>query len=145
VVSGGLTDPVRFYVDANALGLARVLASLRVDVTYPGDPGGIVRKRERPACPITSTDLPDVAWLRVVAQHGWAIITRDKRITSRPEELEAVRMHEAKLFVITSGERLTVWHMLEIVVSQWRKIEELAQMPGPLIYTVTRTSIRKIA
>jgi hypothetical protein len=31
---------VRYYIDADILGLARVLAALRPDVTYPGDPGG---------------------------------------------------------------------------------------------------------
>lgn len=35
---------VRFYVDADLLGLARVLAGLRPDVTYPGDPGAVVHK-----------------------------------------------------------------------------------------------------
>jgi hypothetical protein len=31
---------VRFYVDADVLGLAKVLAAIRPDVTDPGDPGG---------------------------------------------------------------------------------------------------------
>jgi hypothetical protein len=30
---------VRFYVDADLLGLGKILGSLRNDVTYPGDPG----------------------------------------------------------------------------------------------------------
>jgi hypothetical protein len=30
---------VRFYVDADILGLGKLLGSLRNDVTYPGDPG----------------------------------------------------------------------------------------------------------
>ena len=29
----------RFYVDADLLGLGHVLAGLRPDTTYPGDPG----------------------------------------------------------------------------------------------------------
>jgi hypothetical protein len=29
---------VRFYVDADILGLGKILGSLRNDVTYPGDP-----------------------------------------------------------------------------------------------------------
>ena len=37
---------VDFYVDADVLGLARVLARLRSDVTYPGDPGAEIHKRE---------------------------------------------------------------------------------------------------
>lgn len=50
---------VRYYVDADTLGLAHVLAQIRPDVTSPGDPGGEVRKRRRPSSPITSTDIPD--------------------------------------------------------------------------------------
>src|SRR5712691_1789865 len=48
---------VRFYVDADVLGLAKVLAGLRTDVTYPGDPGGPVKGgRVRPACPVAESD-----------------------------------------------------------------------------------------
>ena len=46
--------PVRFYVDADLLGLAKILAGARSDVTYPGDPGGVCRDRStRPPCPVT--------------------------------------------------------------------------------------------
>jgi hypothetical protein len=31
---------VQFYVDADLLGLAKMLVQVRADVTYPGDPGG---------------------------------------------------------------------------------------------------------
>jgi hypothetical protein len=39
---------VRFYVDADILGLGRILAGLRPDVTYPGDPGTVLFKKQRP-------------------------------------------------------------------------------------------------
>ena len=42
---------VRFYLDADVLGLARVLGGLRNDVTYPGDPG-IDRLHGRTARPV---------------------------------------------------------------------------------------------
>jgi hypothetical protein len=61
---------VRFYFDADILGLAKVVAALRPDVTYPGDQGGIVHRRARPACPITSTDIDDTVWIPTTAQHG---------------------------------------------------------------------------
>jgi hypothetical protein len=31
---------VRYYIDADLLGLAKILVQIRTDVTYPGDPGG---------------------------------------------------------------------------------------------------------
>jgi hypothetical protein len=33
---------VRIYVDADVLGLGKILADLRNDVTYPGDPGAVI-------------------------------------------------------------------------------------------------------
>jgi hypothetical protein len=51
---------VRYYVDADTIGLAKVLLQVRGDVTYPGDPGGRWRDgRYRPACVITSTAVRD--------------------------------------------------------------------------------------
>lgn len=58
---------VRFYVDADILGLAKVMALLRWDLTYPGDPGGTVKRHARPACPIATTDVDDDQWIPVVA------------------------------------------------------------------------------
>jgi hypothetical protein len=43
---------VRFYFDADVLGLAKTVVTLRSDVTYPGDPG-VVHRRERPACALS--------------------------------------------------------------------------------------------
>ena len=42
---------VRFYVDADILGLGKILGSLRNDVTYPGDRGAVIYKRRREPCP----------------------------------------------------------------------------------------------
>lgn len=142
----GIARPaeVRFYLDADVLGLAKVLASLRPDVTYPGDAGGIVRQRARPPCPITTTDLDDDVWIPIVAARGWAIITRDRSIQRKPAEIQAVRDTGAKMFVLTSPEQLTVWDQLEIVMSQWRRIERHADRPGPYIYAVRRTSLRQV-
>jgi hypothetical protein len=33
---------VRIYVDADIIGLGKIIASLRNDVTYPGDPGAVI-------------------------------------------------------------------------------------------------------
>jgi len=77
---------VRFYFDADILGLAKILVQVRADVTYPGDPGGTMHRRARPPCPITSTDVKDDVWIPQVAKLGWLIITRDSRIASNRAE-----------------------------------------------------------
>lgn len=81
---------VRFYFDADVLGLAKVVASLRSDATFPGDEGAMVHKRQRPACPIANPTTDEV-WIPEVAELGWLIVTRDSRIQDHPAEIEAVR------------------------------------------------------
>jgi hypothetical protein len=36
---------LQYYIDADLLGLAKILVDLRPDVTYPGDPGGMTRNK----------------------------------------------------------------------------------------------------
>ncbi len=49
------------------------------------------------------------------------------------------------MVVLSSADATTVWAQLEVVMTQWRRIEDLANLPGPFIYTATRTLLRKIA
>lgn len=70
--AGGVrTASVRFYFDADILGLGKLLATLRSDVTYPGDPGGVLHKSRRPPCPITTSHTRDLDLSPVVARARW--------------------------------------------------------------------------
>jgi hypothetical protein len=138
--------PVRFYVDADVLGLAKVLVQPGAQVTYPGDPGGLVRSgRVRPPCPIKTTDTPDTVWIPEVARRGWVIITRDRHIQDHKAEIDAVRISEAKMVVLAGDEARDTFHQLEILMCQWRRILPLCDEGGPLICVVTRTSFRLLA
>jgi len=135
--------PIRFYVDADLLGVAKLLVTVRADVTFPGDPGAVgVDGIPRPACPIAPGAL-DTVWIPEVAGLGWVTITRDRHVQSRPAERQAVVDHKARLVTLDSRHALSKWGQLEIIVSQWRALEELAELPGPWIYTITRTTRRK--
>jgi PIN like domain len=84
--------PVQFYLDADVLGLAKILVQVRGDVTYPGDPGGPVKGgRVRPACTIKDTATRDSVWIPETARQGWFIITRDPADSERRAEIDAVR------------------------------------------------------
>jgi hypothetical protein len=135
---------VRFYIDADVLGLAKVLVSLRSDVTYPGDPGGVLRRRQRPACPITNPDTPDEIWIPITASHGWLIITRDGRIQRHRAEIDAVRTSGARMIALAGEEAIGTWQQLEVVMGQWRAIERCLAEPGPFIFTATRTTLRPV-
>lgn len=136
---------VRFYFDADVLGLAKIVANLRPDFTYPGDPGGIVHKRQRSACPVTKPATLDQDWIPVVAEQGWLIVTRDSRIQERRAEITAVRDAGARLVALAGKEATGTWAQLEVVMSRWRDIEALLDKPAPLVATATRTSLKLIS
>jgi len=145
-VTGGPAKPatVRFYFDADVLGLAKKVAELRSDVTYPGDAGGIVHRRQRPPCPITSTATLDTVWIAEVARRGWLIVTRDSRIQHHRAELAAVREHDARMVALAGDEAVGTWNQLEVLMCQWRAIEALLNEPAPFVYRATRTTLRAV-
>lgn len=135
---------VRFYCDADILGLAKLLVQVRNDVTYPGDPGGVVHKRERPACVITNPATLDEDWIPEVARQGWLMITRDSHIQDRRAEIAAVREHGARMVALAGRDAVGTWAQLEVFMSQWRAIDRCAGEPGPFIYSATRTTFRSV-
>jgi PIN like domain len=135
---------VRFYFDADVLGLAKALVALRSDMTYPGDPGGVVHKRKRPACPIESPRVPDTEWIPEVARRDWLIVTRDSRIQEHRAEIEAVRDYGARMIALAGREARGVWTQLEVFMTQWRAIERTLDEDGPFIYSATRTTLRAV-
>jgi hypothetical protein len=135
---------VRFYVDADVLGLGKLLADLRNDLTYPGDPGAVIHKRQRPPCPITSPDILDTDWIPQVAARGWLIITRDSMITQNRNEITAVRENNAKMVALNQRDAQTKWGQLEVFMTQWRRIEALTAEPGPFIWRTSRTAMTSI-
>lgn len=117
---------VRFYLDADVLGLAHVVAGLRNDATYPGDPGAVIKRRQRPPCPVTDPATRDDVWISEVASRGWLIITRDSRIQQQPAELAAVKANNARMVALSGDEARGTWQQLEVLMRHWREIEALA-------------------
>jgi hypothetical protein len=134
---------VRIYVDQDLLGLAKILGSLRYDLTFPGDGGAVIHKRARPASPIPE-GADDLVWIPRVASEGWLIISRDRSIQDSLSELTAVRDNSAKMICLTGEASKNKWSQLEAVMSQWDSIEPLIERNGPFIYKVTRSSFRPV-
>jgi hypothetical protein len=79
-----------------------------------------------------------------VAEQGWLIITRDSHIRQHRAEIRAVMDHGAKMVALASEDAGNTWSQLEVVMTQWREIEKLVDLPGPFVYTAHRTSLTKI-
>jgi hypothetical protein len=134
---------IRFYLDADLIGLAKLLTTVRSDVTYPGDLGGTgIDGLTRTSCAI-ATSTKDMDWIPIVSSSGWVVITRDRHMQHRPHELSAIKANDARIVTLDPRHALNKWCQLEIVVSQWRNIEDLAGTGGPWIYTASRTGLRQ--
>lgn len=128
----------RFYVDADILGLAKLLVQVRHDVTYPGFTGGVLHKRRMPACPITQAKTADDVWIPEVTRHGWLIITRDRHMQIHRAEIEAIRNHGARMVALVGEDAVATWNQLEVFMCRWRQIEGLLNRSGPFIERATR-------
>lgn len=135
---------VRFYFDADVLGLAKIMVQLRPDCTYPGDPGGVLHKRRRGSCPITRPATLDPDWIPEVARRGWLIITRDSNIQGHRAEIDAVRDNGAKMIALAGRDSIGTWAQLNVLLLHWRRIEIANDEQGPFIYSVTRTNFRSV-
>ena len=132
----GGDGPARFFVDENDLALGRSLALARKDVLHPGH----VRLRDVPL------GTPDAQWLPIVGGLGLVVITRDKKIRSRPAEAELVVAAGIRGFVLTSAGDLSTWDTLTLLVRQWGAIERhLADhLRGPWLAAVTNQGVRPL-
>lgn len=136
---------VRFYFDADVLGVAKVIAGLRPDVTYPGDPGLTLHRRVRAPCPIADRAEKDHIWIPKVAELGWLIVTRDSRIQDHRAEISAVREHGAKMVALSGKDARNTWEQLEVVMINWRRFEDVVDKPGPFIWRATRSGLGHVS
>jgi hypothetical protein len=118
----------RWFFDENSIGVARALQYVRGDVTWPGGPGNLVAEGAK-----------DQDWLPVVGRAGLVVLTRDKRIRTRPLERQALLDHGVRACFQTTGGQLTLFQQLQLWLRWWNEIEKLAdEEPGPWLASVTR-------
>jgi hypothetical protein len=85
--------------------------------------------------------MPKVAAMELV------VIGRDKRIRTKPAELDAFRASGLRVFWIAGKRDLTNWENLVLVVRSWDRIEEIIQDrgAGPWFYAISDSVIRELA
>ena len=80
---------------------------------------------------------PDEEWLEVAGRNGWLVISRDKRIRTRPGERTAIQLHSVGCFILNQRRGLTRWEYLKILAHTLDEIVEcFAATPRPFIYIV---------
>ena len=77
---------------------------------------------------------------------GLVVLTRDKRIRTRPVERETLLDHGVRACFLTSGGNLGLFTQLRLWLRYWDDIEALVDTrPGPWLASVTRIGVRIFA
>ncbi len=91
----------------------------------------------------TKDDTPDQEWARLCAGNGWLALTGDKDIASIPEEIDAVMIHGACLFILTFGHGTNHPLLAEnLIRTAGRVLRFHRHNPAPFIAKVNRPNAR---
>jgi PIN like domain len=124
--------PFAFIFDENSLAVAKALACVRDDVTYPGAPGSPVKP-----------GMKDLTLLPIIGQSGLVLLTRDRRIRLAPIERRKLLEHGVRACFLTSGGNLSRFDQLRLWLRHWDAIERLVlSEPAPWLASVTRNDVR---
>ena len=116
-------EPIRFFFDGNlSPGLAAGLCCFGEKVEH-------LTQRFR-------ADDKDSRWLQFIGEQGITLVTRDRRILSRPLEIDAFRTYKVGAFFL-SGKKLTRCRLIQQLVARWPDMKELARTnERPSAFTV---------
>ena len=132
-----MPDRPAFFMDENLLGMGKLLVrSGRRDILYPGHAG-------LPEIPLGT---PDLDWMPTVATRGLVVMTRERRIRTRPVELSAYRAHGIRSVRIGSKRDLSPRDQVEMFITHEAELHDeiLARGVGPWALLLTRAGVREL-
>lgn len=128
---------VRYFADENTLGLAKLLIQAgRTDVVHAGHP-------DLPQVPL---GIPDVTWMQEVARIDLIVLSRDRRIRSRPAEWRAYREMGIRSVWIGAKRDLSPEHQLKLFLTHEHRLIRVAVKlgAGPWAVAMTPSGIRPL-
>lgn len=132
-----MSDPV-YFADENSLGLGKLLIRRgRTDVAHPGHP-------DLPEVPLGT---PDLDWMPVVARRDLVVLTRDRRIRTRPAELGAYRALGIRSVWIGAKRDLSPADQVALFLEHEERLrrEIVKRGPGPWALAMSASGVRPIA
>lgn len=83
-------------------------------------------------------DEPDESWLPEVAARGWIVLSSDRRILTRPLQVEAAMISRAAVLVLVGGSMKSADRALNFVNTYAKVADFLARHAPPYIAKVYR-------
>lgn len=87
--------------------------------------------------------LADDVWLRNAGKNDWIVLTKDDAIRRRPAERDALMKAAVRAFCLTTA-RLRGSEQVERFVLNRHRILQQARKPGPYIYGVYESGLKRI-
>ncbi|GAA4313237.1 hypothetical protein [Klenkia terrae] len=128
---------VTFFADENCLGMARcLLKEGRDDVVHPG----------HVLLPDVPLGCPDLEWMATIARHDLVVLTRDRRIRTRPAELTEYRSQGLRVvFLAGKTDRRPSEQAALFLRHETRLRREMVKRgPGPWALTMSERDLRPI-
>lgn len=126
-----------YFTDENAMGLGKLLSrSGRDDVLYPGH-------EDLAQVPLGTLDLD---WMPVVAQRKLIVLTRDRRIRTRPAELRAYSELGIRSVWIGAKQDLGPHDQFEVFLKHEARLQReiVKRGPGPWALAMSASGIRPL-
>lgn len=126
-----------YFTDENTLGLGKLLRrSGREDVVYPGH-------EDLPEVPLGTLDLD---WMPVVAQRDLIVLTRDRRIRTRPAELRAYWALGIRSVWLGAKQDLGPHDQLALFLKHEARLqrETIKRGPGPWALAMSASGLRPL-
>lgn len=126
--------PPEFFVD-RSLGRHRVAHALR-------ESGWLLRTHHE-VFGDRDEHVPDVEWLEYCGRRGLPVLSKDRRLRYRPEEIAAIRRHRVRAFVLTRGSLRAAEQTARFEASRGA-IVAASMEAGPFVYAVHADRIVRI-
>jgi hypothetical protein len=133
---GSRPAPV-YFTDENTLGLGKLLRrSGRSDVLYPGH-------EDLPEVPVGT---PDLDWMPVIAQRRLIVVTRDRRIRSRPADLLAYWELGIRSVWIGAKQDLGPHDQVALFLTHEHRLQReiIKRGPGPWALAMSASGLRPL-
>ncbi|MFK3834531.1 hypothetical protein [Microbacterium sp. NPDC087868] len=132
----GAFSPV-YFADENALGMAKILIRQgRDDIVHPGHPS-------LPSIPLGTTDLD---WMPQVGAAGYIVVSRDRRIRTRPAELASYVSYGIRSVWIGAKQDLRPLDQADLFLRHEERLrrEIIKRGPGPWALALNVSGLRPI-
>jgi hypothetical protein len=126
-----------YFTDENAMGLGKLLHRAgREDVVYPG----------HEALAEVPRGTPDLEWMPAVADRGLVVLTRDRRIRTRPAELRVYLEHGLRSVWLGAKQDLGPEEQLALFLKHEARLqrEVIKRGPGPWALAMSPTGLRPL-